>query len=52
MEHILDVLDINFTKNEIAALKIHATQNIPLLLIVAIWQLSISKKRRRHYFKT
>ena len=52
MENILDVLDINFTEKEIAASKIHATQNIPLLLVVAIWQLSISKKRRRHHFKT
>ena len=42
MENILDVLEINFEK-KIVASKIHVTQNIPLLFIVAIWQLSISE---------
>ena len=43
MENILGVLEIDFEKKD-AASKIHVTQNIPLLFIVAIWQLSISER--------
>ena len=43
MENLLDVLDIHFDKI-FAASKIDIIQNISLLLIVAIWQLSISGK--------
>ena len=43
MENILDVLEVDFEKKKFAASKIHVTQNIPLLLIVAIWKLSISE---------
>ena len=42
MDNILDVLETDSEKKKkIAASKILVTQNIPLLFIVAIWQLSI-----------